>query len=535
MATVPVTPRTNSFTAPATSAGPYEIGFRLFDSDGIEVYLDGVLTEDYTVSAAFANGYDDDATITFDDAITSGTDVQIDGATLAKREADYVASDPQLAAKLNVELARIAAALNELAMKMGRTVRSLSAIDADPDVTAAAVQDLAGDVAAAAASASAAAASAATASSAAATALANAALLGLWRGPWLTATAYALGDRAQESGSTYICVVPHTSGTFATDLAAVKWQMFAQKGAAGAGTGDVLTENQGSEYDPEAFRANLSLVSSARKFNNGTGLTGFGDLTADRTPELTGQALALHNLGTNGLIARTGSGTVAGRILTGTANQISVSDGDGVSGNPIIAAVVASKAEAEAGTDTTKIMTAERVAQAIAAQGPGAPLLVQTVTGSSVAAIDFDLALAAGYRGVKFLFVNVRPVANGASFWMRVSRDGGATFDAGASDYRVGLDEFSYLPLNVGPGAITNTSTAGLCGEVTLLDHAGTVYRKRIFGQVTWTDSSSQSEALANQTYGVRIGTSDPITDVRFLMSANNIAVDSTIVMYGFT
>ena len=50
-----------------------------------------------------------------------------------------------------------------------------------------------------------------------------------WNGDWATATVYAVGDIVYESstGTAYICVVAHTSGTFATDLAAVKWQVFA--------------------------------------------------------------------------------------------------------------------------------------------------------------------------------------------------------------------------------------------------------------------------------------------------------------------
>lgn len=45
------------------------------------------------------------------------------------------------------------------------------------------------------------------------------------RGLWVTVTAYAIGDVSQAGtvGSLYYCVVAHTSGTFATDLAAVKW------------------------------------------------------------------------------------------------------------------------------------------------------------------------------------------------------------------------------------------------------------------------------------------------------------------------
>jgi hypothetical protein len=40
---------------------------------------------------------------------------------------------------------------------------------------------------------------------------------------WVTATAYAIGDYRTNGGYTYKCLIAHTSGTFATDLAAAYW------------------------------------------------------------------------------------------------------------------------------------------------------------------------------------------------------------------------------------------------------------------------------------------------------------------------
>jgi hypothetical protein len=53
------------------------------------------------------------------------------------------------------------------------------------------------------------------------------ALIGKWvpRGNWLTATAYAANDLVTESNNLYVCIVAHTSGAFATDLAAGEWQL----------------------------------------------------------------------------------------------------------------------------------------------------------------------------------------------------------------------------------------------------------------------------------------------------------------------
>lgn len=43
---------------------------------------------------------------------------------------------------------------------------------------------------------------------------------------WATATSYAVNDKVLTGGLKYICLVAHTSGTFATDLAAGKWDLW---------------------------------------------------------------------------------------------------------------------------------------------------------------------------------------------------------------------------------------------------------------------------------------------------------------------
>jgi len=63
----------------------------------------------------------------------------------------------------------------------------------------------------------------------------------------------------------------------------------------------------------------------------GTGITVNADDVA-----LTGQALAFHNLGTNGIAVRTSAGNVSARTITGTASRVSLTNGDGVAGNPTI-------------------------------------------------------------------------------------------------------------------------------------------------------------------------------------------------------
>lgn len=119
----------------------------------------------------------------------------------------------------------------------------------------------------AAAAAAAASATAAAASAAAAEAAENTILKP--RGQWLTATAYQVGDLVHEAGSQYEVTIDHAAGSFAVDLAAGRLRIFVSKGATGAGSGDVLAANAGSEYAPVAstFRNNLALpVSPTTKF-----------------------------------------------------------------------------------------------------------------------------------------------------------------------------------------------------------------------------------------------------------------------------
>lgn len=74
------------------------------------------------------------------------------------------------------------------------------------------------------------------------------------KGAWITATAYEMQDLVVESGVTYLCLVNHTSGTFATDLSSGKWMVYQgltreELASSDSGNGAELVEFQGGTVE----------------------------------------------------------------------------------------------------------------------------------------------------------------------------------------------------------------------------------------------------------------------------------------------
>lgn len=127
MATIAQNTRSTTVNVGSTTAGPFNVGFRLLEDDDLKVYIDNVETVAYTVTSAYVDGYDDSAQITLTSTVGAGTVIRIEGHRVPERQADYLPGDAELTKKMNIEQAQQEATLAELRRDIDRTPRILGA------------------------------------------------------------------------------------------------------------------------------------------------------------------------------------------------------------------------------------------------------------------------------------------------------------------------------------------------------------------------------------------------------------------------
>lgn len=165
---------------------------------------------------------------------------------------------------------------------------------------------------------------------------------GAQNGIWVVTTLGTGTDGVWDRATDFDSDIEVTAGAFT----------FVTEGTTNADSGWVLTTNDaivigGASGTALAF----AQFSGAGQITAGAGLTktgntldvgaGTGIAVAADSVGLTGQALALHNLGTNGIFVRTAAATIAARSIATSGSGISVADGDGVAANPTLSLSVA--------------------------------------------------------------------------------------------------------------------------------------------------------------------------------------------------
>lgn len=171
--------------------------------------------------------------------------------------------------------------------------------------------------------------------------------------------------------------------------------------------------------------------------------------------------------------------------------------------------------------------------------GGGGLVLLEQHTAAASATLDFAASIIATYDEYLIELVNLIPATNAASLYMRMSTDGGATYDAGANySYNVtGLNRFGVGQTGVDSGAtqilatqsgVDNTATGGVSGSLRLFSPSSTSLHKNVTGQL---NSLFTGIIQTHQISGwYRITTA--VNAFRFLFSTGNIAL-GTIRVYG--
>jgi hypothetical protein len=168
-------------------------------------------------------------------------------------------------------------------------------------------------------------------------------------------------------------------------------------------------------------------------------------------------------------------------------------------------------------------------------------VLIQRQTASASSSIDFTTGIDSTYDEYLFVFTNIIPATDGASFANRFSIDGGATYKAGASDYQYAAAVLRYDPLVINTGSagdsfnylsysVSNSAAnGGVSGEMRLYV-PGDSNGKKVF---TYHSGGTYGSGFWNMNGSGRfINSNSPVNAVRFLMSGGNITSGS-IALYG--
>ena len=184
-----------------------------------------------------------------------------------------------------------------------------------------------------------------------------------------------LGDKAPLASPTFTgtpAVPTAAQGTNTTQAASTAF-VVAEIAASGGGSGDVVgpassTNNNFAQFD-----------GTTGKLLEDSGVSASSFQTADTT--LT--ALAAYN--TNGLLTQTAADTFAGRTITGTSNEIDVSNGNGVSGNPTLSLPTVAKAYGK-----QAIPVPAGAMKATTTNGAASGTAEMTTNKNMVVTLDFD-------------------------------------------------------------------------------------------------------------------------------------------------
>jgi hypothetical protein len=198
----------------------------------------------------------------------------------------------------------------------------------------------------------------------------------------------------------------------------------------------------------------------------------------------------------------------------------------------------ATQPQAEAGADNVAYMTSLRTAQAIDARET-LTLLSRTVVSGTPAVLDFTFD-PGKYDEIRLVMPSILFATDNVGLSMRTSSNGGASFDAGASDYR-------YIRINLisGGSAVTENATTQFalaavsvgndtgedgCAGVLSLFGVGAERRTRVHSRITGTTNAGTlfDTSLAGERQQSAI-----VNAIRLFPTVGNFANGGIFTLYG--
>jgi hypothetical protein len=167
--------------------------------------------------------------------------------------------------------------------------------------------------------------------------------------------------------------------------------------------------------------------------------------------------------------------------------------------------------------------------------------LALLTSGSVASASSLDIVLTSytGYRGLIFMLANFLPVTDGVTLMLRVSTNGGSSYDAAAGNYQYasyGINAFAggvnnsttsntvmHLSTATAGAQIGNASGEGINGRIEIYRQTATGFRPRALFHTADNSNSFIADVVTQIGVGGRTASQD--TDaVRFLFSSGNIS-----------